>query len=155
MIFNIYFRFYYANYDTDNDTHNDTHNYTNNDTDHHTNNDADNDTNDDTDNDADGQLQTGTFADYLLPGATDFPRLRAVVLGNYPAPHNPLGAKGGGEGGIVPVGGVIANALAAALSSFDVQPHSLPLSPDRVWTMIEEAGAATDRTKPPQSFRTD
>ena len=105
--------------------------------------------------DADGQLQTGTFADYLLPGATDFPRLRAVVLGNYPAPHNPLGAKGGGEGGIVPVGGVIANALAAALSSFDVQPHSLPLSPDRVWTMIEEAGAATDRTKPPQSFRTD
>jgi len=55
-----------------------------------------------------------------------------------PAPGNPLGAKGAGEGGIVPVGGVIANAVAAALKSLGVQPNELPLSPPRVWAMINK-----------------
>ncbi len=86
--------------------------------------------------DSQGQLQTGSLADYLLPACTDFPRVRAVVLGNYRAPHNPLGAKGGGEGGIVPVGGIIANAVAAALADFGADPRELPLSPDRIWAMI-------------------
>ena len=61
--------------------------------------------------DDEGQFLAGTFADYLLPSAVDFPNVRAIVLENSPSPHNPLGAKGGGEGGIVPVGGVIANAV--------------------------------------------
>jgi carbon-monoxide dehydrogenase large subunit len=88
--------------------------------------------------DADGQLLTGSFADYLLPGADDFPSIRAYALELKPAPHNPLGAKGAGEGGIIPVGGVIANAVANALASFGVEPRVLPLSPSRVWEMIEE-----------------
>jgi CO/xanthine dehydrogenase Mo-binding subunit len=54
-------------------------------------------------------LLTGSLADYLLPTASDFPFIRAVALEEKPAPHNPLGAKGAGEGGIIPVGGVIAN----------------------------------------------
>lgn len=83
-----------------------------------------------------GQFLSGSLADYLLPGATDFANIRAVCLQEAPSPNNPLGAKGGGEGGIVPVGGVIANALAAALASFDVAPNALPLSPPRVWRMI-------------------
>ena len=41
--------------------------------------------------------------------------IRAHALEEHPAPHNPLGAKGAGEGGIIPVGGVIANAVANAL----------------------------------------
>jgi carbon-monoxide dehydrogenase large subunit len=86
-----------------------------------------------------GQLLTGSFADYLLPLATDYPRIRAFTTGDYPCPHNPLGAKGAGEGGIISVGGVVANAVASALSSLDVQPFELPLSPNRVWTMIKEA----------------
>ena len=57
-----------------------------------------------------GQLLTGSLADYLMPTASDFPVVRAVALEEKPAPHNPLGAKGAGEGGIIPVGGVIANA---------------------------------------------
>ena len=86
-----------------------------------------------------GQLLTGSLADYLVPTAGDFPRIRAVALGEKPAPHNPLGAKGAGEGGIIPVGGVIANAVADALSSLGAMPRSLPLSPARVWQLIQDA----------------
>jgi carbon-monoxide dehydrogenase large subunit len=89
--------------------------------------------------DADGQLLTGSLADYLLPTATDFPCIRAVVMGVHPTPISPLGAKGAGEGGTIPVGGVIANALANAFSG-RVQPLSLPLSPPRVWAMLRQAG---------------
>ncbi len=91
--------------------------------------------------DADGQMLTGSLADYLMPTASDFPHIRAVALEEKPAPHNPLGAKGAGEGGIIPVGGVIANAVAAALASLAVEPHELPLTPPRVWEMIRAAGS--------------
>jgi carbon-monoxide dehydrogenase large subunit len=88
--------------------------------------------------DEEGQLLTGSFADYLLPTAGDFPNIRAIALEEHPSPNNPLGAKGAGEGGIIPVAGVIANAVAAALRSLEVEPHELPLSPPRVWTMIND-----------------
>jgi len=91
--------------------------------------------------DENGQLLTGTFADYMMPTATDFTKIRVVALEIKPSPNNPLGAKGAGEGGIIPVGGVIANAVASALSSFGVEPNELPLSPPRVWRMIETARA--------------
>ncbi len=89
--------------------------------------------------DAEGQFLTGTLADYLLPTASDFPNIRAILLENSPAPGNPLGAKGGGEGGIVPVGGVIANAIANALGSLGVEPRELPLSPPNLWALIQGA----------------
>ena len=65
--------------------------------------------------DADGQLLTGTLADYRMPTASDFPTIRAMALEQAPAQHNPLGAKGAGEGGIVPAGGVLANAETLSL----------------------------------------
>jgi carbon-monoxide dehydrogenase large subunit len=86
--------------------------------------------------DRDGQLLTASFADYLMPLATDFPQIRATSLELRPSPFNPLGAKGAGEGGIIPVGGVIANAVAAALSSFNIEPTELPLSPAMVWRLL-------------------
>jgi carbon-monoxide dehydrogenase large subunit len=86
--------------------------------------------------DDEGQFLAGTLADYLMPSAADFPCIRALVLENSPSPHNPLGAKGGGEGGIVPVGGVIANAVSAALSSLNVEARTLPLTPPKVWALI-------------------
>jgi len=89
--------------------------------------------------DAEGQLLVASLADYLVPLATDYPNLRAVTLEEYPSPNNPLGVKGAGEGGIIPVGGAIANAVAAALAAFSVEPRELPLSPPAVWRMIEEA----------------
>jgi carbon-monoxide dehydrogenase large subunit len=88
--------------------------------------------------DENGQLLTGSFADYLMPTASDFPNIRAIALELKPSPNNPLGAKGAGEGGIIPVGGVIANAVAAALISFGVQPRELPLSPPHVWQLIQD-----------------
>ena len=88
--------------------------------------------------DAEGQFLTATLADYLLPGAEDFPNIRAIITGDSPSPNNPLGAKGGGEGGIVPVAGVVANAVAAALAPLKVEPRELPLSPPRVWQLIQE-----------------
>jgi carbon-monoxide dehydrogenase large subunit len=92
--------------------------------------------------DEQGQLLTGSLADYLLPAASDFPVIRAVALEEKPAPHNPLGAKGAGEGGIIPVGGVIANAVAAALRPLGIEPRELPLSPPRLWALIAEAREA-------------
>jgi aerobic carbon-monoxide dehydrogenase large subunit len=89
--------------------------------------------------DAEAQLLTGSLADYLMPTASDFPVIRAVALEENPAPHNPLGAKGAGEGGIIPVGGVIANAVAAALRPLGVEPRELPLSPPRLWALIDAA----------------
>ncbi|MGE4255813.1 MAG: xanthine dehydrogenase family protein molybdopterin-binding subunit [Xanthobacteraceae bacterium] len=86
--------------------------------------------------DIEGQFLTGSFADYLLPTASDFPNIRGVSLEMYPSPINPLGAKGAGEGGTIPVGGIIGNAVASALASFDVQPFELPLSPPRIWKLI-------------------
>jgi carbon-monoxide dehydrogenase large subunit len=91
--------------------------------------------------DEDGQLLTGSLADYLLPTASDFPHIRAIALEERPSPNNPLGAKGAGEGGIIPVGGVIANAVAAALGSLGVEPLELPLSPPRVWELIHQRTA--------------
>jgi aerobic carbon-monoxide dehydrogenase large subunit len=86
--------------------------------------------------DEEGQLLTGSFADYLMPTASDFPSIRAVALEESPSPNNPLGAKGAGEGGIIPVAGVIANAVAAALRPLGIEPRELPLSPERLWELI-------------------
>ena len=96
--------------------------------------------------DEQGQLLTGSLADYLLPTASDFPNLRAFVQDEHPSPINPLGAKGAGEGGIVAAGGVMANAVANALQSFGVQPRELPLTPAVIWQMVEAGrqGAAAE-----------
>jgi carbon-monoxide dehydrogenase large subunit len=91
--------------------------------------------------DENGQFLTGSFVDYLMPTASDFPSIRAVALEQKPSPLNPMGTKGAGEGGIIPVGGVVANAVAAALGTLDVQPRELPLTPPRVWQLIQDASS--------------
>ena len=87
--------------------------------------------------DEQGQLLTGTLADYLLPTASDFPNLRAIITDEFPSPINPLGAKGAGEGGIIAAGGIMANAVANALAAFGVEPRELPLTPAKIWEMVE------------------
>ena len=104
-------------------------------------------------------------ADYLMPTASDFPKIRSSIVDLKRCPNNPLGAKGGGEGGIIPVGGVMANAVADALKHLNVQPMELPLSPPRIWALVEAAKsqlgtrrevenrAASECAKsPPQTF---
>lgn len=90
----------------------------------------------------DGQLLTGSLADYVVPLADDYPVIRGVTLDDYPSPNNPLGAKGAGEGGIIAVGGVASNAVENALSSLKVQVEELPLTPPAVWTLIERRRVA-------------
>jgi aerobic carbon-monoxide dehydrogenase large subunit len=94
--------------------------------------------------DCDGQLLVGSLADYAIPLATDYPNLRAVSMHLYPSPNNPLGVKGAGEGGIIPVGGAVSNAVASALGSLGVEPRELPLTPPRLWALIN--GAAKNGT---------
>lgn len=89
--------------------------------------------------DDDGQMLSGSLADYLVPLATDYPNIRSSSIEMCPSPNHPLGAKGAGEGGTIPVGGILANAVAAALRDFGVQPMDLPLSPDRIWRLVQNA----------------
>ena len=93
--------------------------------------------------DANGQLLSGNLADYLIPTATDFPKIRPIALENHRSPSNPLGVKGAGEGAIIPIGGLMANAVGNALASFGAMPNQLPLSPARVWHM----GSAKQSTR--------
>jgi len=90
--------------------------------------------------DRDGQFLTGSLADYLLPSASDFPNLRAVLLEHARTDIGLTGgAKGASEGGLISVGGVIGNAVAAALAPLGVVPRELPLSPPRIWELINSA----------------
>jgi len=70
---------------------------------------------------------------------TVFRKGRRVVM------SNPLGVKGAGEGPIIPIGGLMANAVANALASFGAMPNQLPLSPARVWHM-GSVKQSTDRS---------
>jgi carbon-monoxide dehydrogenase large subunit len=64
--------------------------------------------------DDDGQLQNASFMDFLMPYATETPRPELHHT-ETPSPNNPLGVKGVGEAGIIPVSAVITNAVADAL----------------------------------------
>ena len=88
--------------------------------------------------DADAQLLNASLADYLLPTASDFPNIRGVTMELHRSPSNPLGAKGAGEGGMVAVAATAGNAVAAALATLKVAPNELPLSPPRLWRLIQQ-----------------
>ena len=89
--------------------------------------------------DENGQLLTGSFADYLVPTSTDAPPVIAILLEEAPSASNPLGAKGAGEGGIVATGAALANAVANALSPLGVTITALPLSLDNLAASIRAA----------------
>ena len=96
--------------------------------------------------DAGGQLLTTTFMDYLVPTAMEMPETTiARILEETPTPLNPLGVKGVGEGGSSGAGAAIANAVADALAPLGVSVTELPLSPDRVLTLIRNAQAESRR----------
>jgi carbon-monoxide dehydrogenase large subunit len=83
----------------------------------------------------DGQLVTGSFMDYAMPRATDFPRfeLNATVT---PTPVNPLGAKGVGEAGTLGSTPCIVAAAVDALSPFGVKHIDMMLRPEKLWRVI-------------------
>jgi carbon-monoxide dehydrogenase large subunit len=81
--------------------------------------------------DPNGQMLSGSFVNYLLPGTTEIPKIKTVHL-ESPSPLNPLGVKGLGEGGAIAPPAAIANALADALRPLAVNINEIPLTPDRV-----------------------
>jgi len=91
---------------------------------------------------ADGQPQTITFADYLLPTATTVPR---VNLGHRqsPSPLNPLGVKGAGEGGTIPAPAAFVSAVEDALAPFGVLITECPVTPARIVELV----AVGDRSR--------
>ena len=84
--------------------------------------------------DEDGNLLTGTFMDYLCPTAADLPDVR-IGHRETPSPFTPLGAKGLGEGTTMSAPVALANAVADALGRELVD---LPLTPARVWELLQE-----------------
>jgi 2-furoyl-CoA dehydrogenase large subunit len=87
--------------------------------------------------DDNGQFQTGTFADYLIPTVAEIPRVE-MLHQETPSPLTPLGAKGIAEGNCMSVPACIANAIADALNVKDVR---LPATPRRIHAILEGAEA--------------
>ncbi|HEY7645978.1 MAG TPA: molybdopterin cofactor-binding domain-containing protein, partial [Hyphomicrobiales bacterium] len=83
----------------------------------------------------DGSFLSGTFADYTVPTAAEIPDIEIYHL-ETPSPVTPLGAKGIGEGNCMSTPVCIANAVADALDTEDIE---LPLAPSRVMALIAPA----------------
>ncbi len=88
--------------------------------------------------DGSGQVLTGSFMDYGMPRARQFPHF-AIELTEDPTKGNPLRIKGGGEAGITPALAVTMNAILDALSECGVEHMDMPATPHRIWTAIQTA----------------
>ena len=81
------------------------------------------------------QPMTTNFADYLLPGSTEVPKIE-LTFAEYPSPLNPLGVKGVGESGCVPAAGAIVSAIESALAPFGVRITEYPVTPARLFKLL-------------------
>src|SRR5207302_7785852 len=87
-----------------------------------------------------GQLINASFMDFLMPTAVEVPEIEIAHI-QTPSPLNPLGIKGVGEAGTIPVAALVAEAIEDALAPFGVRISEMPLSPTRIRELIEEASA--------------
>jgi CO/xanthine dehydrogenase Mo-binding subunit len=85
-----------------------------------------------------GQLINASFMDYLIPTAAEIP---TIVVDHVvtPSPLNPLGVKGAGEAGVIPVPALFASAIDNALSTFGIRIREMPLHPCRLYELLEES----------------
>ena len=88
--------------------------------------------------DADGQPQTMTLAEYVMPTAPGLTTIE-VIHRDVPSPQNPRGVKGVGESGTVPATAAIISGIENALSPFGVRISETPLSPARIVALIAAA----------------
>jgi aerobic carbon-monoxide dehydrogenase large subunit len=84
--------------------------------------------------DENGQLLNGTFMDYHLPTSLDVPRID-TGHGETLSPLNPMGVKGAGEAGAIPVGPLFAQALEDALHDMELEILEIPLNSNRLWEL--------------------
>ena len=87
----------------------------------------------------DGQLLTGSLADYALPRADDLPHFNVELAAGTPCTHNPLGVKGCGEAGAIGSPPAVMNAVLDALAPLGVIDLDMPATPYRVWEAIRAA----------------
>ena len=88
--------------------------------------------------DGEGQLTTGSYMDYCMPRADDFPMFETATQVT-PCPHNPLGVKGAGEAGAIGSTPAVVNAVIDALWSVGkkVKDIEMPLTSERVWVALQ------------------
>ena len=91
--------------------------------------------------DDDGNPQTATLVDYLIPSAAELPSFETSNT-ETDSPRNPLGAKGIGESGTIGSTPAIHNAVVDAVSHLGIRHIDMPCTPERVWRAIAEARAA-------------
>jgi len=85
-----------------------------------------------------GQMQSATFMDYAMPRADMLPSF-TTEISEVPSTSNPLGLRGGGEGGATPAPAVVVNAVVDALAHLGVEHIEMPLTSERVWQAIRTA----------------
>ena len=88
-----------------------------------------------------GQLINASFMDFLMPTAVEVPEIEIAHI-ETPSPLNPLGIKGVGEAGTIPVAALFAEAVEDALAPFNVRVREMPLSPARILELIQEGQKA-------------
>lgn len=86
------------------------------------------------------QLLSGSLMDYAVPRADMLPLFRTEIS-EVPSTTNPLGMRGGSEGGITPGLAAVSNAIVDALTEFGVEHIDLPATPERVWRAIRASSA--------------
>ncbi|MBI2536693.1 MAG: carbon-monoxide dehydrogenase large subunit [Gemmatimonadetes bacterium] len=91
--------------------------------------------------DENGNIQGGSFMDYLLPTAVETPKWETDKTVT-PSPHHPLGAKGVGESATVGAPPAIVNAVVDALAHLGVRHIDIPITPEKVWRILKEKGVA-------------
>ncbi|GCE28313.1 dehydrogenase [Dictyobacter alpinus] len=89
------------------------------------------------------QLLSSTFMDYLLPTAVEIPHITVEHI-ETPSPLNPLGMKGVGEAGTIPVAALFASALDDALSPWQIRIREMPLHPCRLHEILQAAREQPD-----------
>jgi carbon-monoxide dehydrogenase large subunit len=85
-----------------------------------------------------GQLMTGSYMDYAMPRADDFPDFKVDTVCT-PCTHNPLGTKGCGEAGAIGSPPAVINAVLDGLRAKGVKDLDMPASPHRVWAALQAA----------------
>jgi len=85
-----------------------------------------------------GQLRSATFMDYAMPRADMLPAF-TTEISEVESTSNPLGLRGGGEGGTTPALGAVVNAVVDALAPLGVAHLEMPVTPERVWRAIRSA----------------
>jgi len=89
--------------------------------------------------DSDGQLRNASFMEFLMPYSTEIPQIEIEHI-ETPSPLNPLGVKGVGEAGVIPVGAVIASGIEDALG---IPITEMPLSPLKLYELSTSASTST------------